>query len=54
MSTSNLDAVFLAQRLPLLRTLLPTVLAHSPQVEVIVADNASTDGSLPLLQQTFP
>ena len=38
----------------LLRTLLPTVLAHSPQAEVIVADNASTDGSLPLLQQTFP
>ncbi|MGM9746740.1 MAG: glycosyltransferase family 2 protein [Paludibacteraceae bacterium] len=38
----------------LLRTLLPTVVAHSPQAEVIVADNASTDGSLNLLRQTFP
>lgn len=38
----------------LLRTLLPTVVAYSPQAEVVVADNASTDGSLQLLRQTFP
>ncbi|MGN0186683.1 MAG: glycosyltransferase family 2 protein [Paludibacteraceae bacterium] len=38
----------------LLRTLLPSVVEHSPHAEVIVADNASTDGSLNLLRQTFP
>jgi GT2 family glycosyltransferase len=38
----------------LLSDLLPTVLAHSTTAEVIVADNASTDGSIALLKQDFP
>lgn len=39
---------------PLLHELLPKVVAYSPQAEVIVADNASTDGSLALLKRDFP
>ena len=38
----------------LLRELLPKVVAYSPQAEVVVADNASTDGSLALLKRDFP
>lgn len=38
-----------------LRRFLPSVIAHSSQVaEVIVADNASTDSSIELLQEEFP
>jgi len=38
----------------LLRKFLPSVLLHSPQAEIIVADNGSNDGSLALLNQEFP
>lgn len=39
----------------MLRHYLPSVLAHSTdEAEVIVADNASTDGSLTLLREEFP
>lgn len=38
----------------LLRELLPKAVAYSPQAEVVVADNASTDGSLALLKRDFP
>ena len=39
-----------------LRKFLPNVVAHSalPDVQVIVADNGSTDGSLELLKTRFP
>jgi GT2 family glycosyltransferase len=37
-----------------LRQFLPGVIAHSPGVRVVVADNASTDGSLEMLAQEFP
>ena len=37
----------------LLEELLPKVIAYSPEAEVIVADNASTDGSLALMETTF-
>lgn len=38
----------------MLRKFLPSVLMHSAGVEVIVADNASTDDSLQLLAEEFP
>jgi GT2 family glycosyltransferase len=37
-----------------LRQFLPGVLAHSAGARVVVADNASTDDSVPLLQGAFP
>jgi len=37
-----------------LQQFLPTVLSHSPEAEVIVADNCSTDGSLAYMQANFP
>lgn len=38
----------------MLRRFLPSVLEHSPEAEVIVADNASTDDSLDVLKREFP
>lgn len=38
----------------LLRTFLPSVLAHSDGARVVVVDNASTDGSVALLGGFFP
>jgi GT2 family glycosyltransferase len=38
----------------LLRQFLPSVLQHSPQAEVIVADNGSTDDSIIVLKKEFP
>lgn len=38
----------------MLRRFLPSVIEHSPEAEVIVADNGSTDDSLRLLSETFP
>ncbi|MDO4191554.1 MAG: glycosyltransferase family 2 protein, partial [Bacteroidales bacterium] len=37
-----------------LRQLLPSVVSNSPEAEVIVADNASTDGSIAFLKQEMP
>jgi GT2 family glycosyltransferase len=37
-----------------LQQFLPTVLRHSPEAEVIVADNCSTDGSLAYLRMHHP
>ncbi|MDX5436779.1 MAG: glycosyltransferase family 2 protein [Pontibacter sp.] len=37
-----------------LQEFLPSVVANSPGCEVIVADNASSDGSVPFLQAHFP
>lgn len=38
----------------LLRQFLPSVLQHSTGAEIIVADNASSDQSVPILRQYFP
>ena len=38
----------------MLEKFLPSVLAFSPEADVIVADNASTDNSLEVLQTEFP
>ncbi|MBR1467861.1 MAG: glycosyltransferase family 2 protein [Bacteroidaceae bacterium] len=38
----------------MMRRFLPGVIANSPEAEVIVADNASTDGSLEMLSSEFP
>ena len=38
----------------MLRTYLPSVIKNSGQAEIIVADNASADGSLSLLRTEFP
>ena len=38
----------------MLRKFLPSVIEHSPQAQVYVADNASTDGSMELLRTQFP
>ncbi|MGI9546236.1 MAG: glycosyltransferase [Flavobacteriaceae bacterium] len=38
----------------LLERYLPTVLEHSGEADIYVADNASTDGSIALLQAVFP
>jgi hypothetical protein len=37
----------------LLRQFLPSVIQYSTQAEIIVADNGSTDNSIPILQQDF-
>lgn len=37
-----------------LEKFLPGVVAHSPEAEIVVADNASTDDSIAFLQHTFP
>src|SRR5687768_4651511 len=38
----------------LLREFLPSVLLHSGDASIIVADNGSTDGSLSILTSEFP
>lgn len=38
----------------MLRRYLPSVVAHTPEAEVIVADNGSTDESLDVLAKEFP
>lgn len=38
----------------MLRTFLPGVVEYSPEAEVIVADNASTDDSVEVVQRLFP
>ncbi|MBO7138727.1 MAG: glycosyltransferase family 2 protein [Bacteroidaceae bacterium] len=38
----------------MLRRFLPSVIEHSPEAEVIVADNGSSDDSLKLLAEQFP
>lgn len=38
----------------MLRRFLPSVIEHSPEAEIIVADNGSTDDSLALLAAQFP
>ncbi len=38
----------------MLRKFLPGVVAHSPEADIVVADNASTDDSLQLLTAGFP
>jgi len=39
---------------PLLSRFLPSVVAHSPNAAIYVADNASTDNSLDVLRASFP
>ena len=38
----------------MLRRFLPSVIEHSPEAEVVVADNGSTDRSLSVLAEQFP
>lgn len=38
----------------MLRRFLPSVIAHSPEAEIVVADNGSTDDSLQVLAEHFP
>lgn len=38
----------------MMRQYLPTVIKNSPEAEVIIADNASTDDSIEMLQSNFP
>jgi len=38
----------------LLPLFLPSVVQHSPQAEIIIADNASTDESVSILRRSFP
>lgn len=38
----------------MMRTYLPTVIKNSPEAEVIIADNASSDNSLKMLASDFP
>ena len=38
----------------ILRKYLPSVVAHTPKAEIIVADNGSTDDSLQVLAKEFP
>ena len=38
----------------MLRRFLPSVIEHSPEAEVVVADNGSTDDSLRVLAEQFP
>lgn len=38
----------------MLRRFLPSVIEHSPEAEIVVADNGSTDDSLKLLAEQFP
>lgn len=38
----------------MLRRFLPSVVEHSPEAEVVVADNGSTDNSLEILREEFP
>ncbi|MBR4782567.1 MAG: glycosyltransferase family 2 protein [Bacteroidaceae bacterium] len=38
----------------MLRRFLPSVIEHSPEAEIIVADNGSTDDSVQVVEQEFP
>ena len=38
----------------LLKQFLPSVIKYSNEANIYVADNASTDGSVPFVKQTFP
>jgi GT2 family glycosyltransferase len=38
----------------LLETFLPSIVTHSSQAEIYVADNASSDGSISFIQSNFP
>ena len=37
-----------------LEQFLPTLIAYSPEADIIIADNASTDDSCTFLQEKFP
>lgn len=55
-SNTSLTAIVILNwnGLRFLQEFLPSVVANSPDCEVIVADNASSDGSIPFLQEHFP
>ena len=38
----------------MLREYLPTLLKHTPEADIYVADNASSDGSIAMLREMFP
>ena len=38
----------------LLKQFLPSVIEHSPEAAIYLADNASTDDSILFVKQTFP
>jgi GT2 family glycosyltransferase len=55
-SNTSLTAIVILNwnGLRFLQEFLPSVVANSPGCEVIVADNASSDGSIPFLQEHYP
>ena len=55
-SSTSLTAIVILNwnGLRFLQEFLPSVVANSPGCDVVVADNASTDGSIAFLQQEYP
>jgi GT2 family glycosyltransferase len=39
---------------PIIRAILPSIIAFSPEATIYIADNASTDESIVFVQQHYP
>jgi GT2 family glycosyltransferase len=39
---------------PIIRAILPSIIAFSPEATIYIADNASTDESIAFVQQHYP
>jgi GT2 family glycosyltransferase len=50
----NIAVVILNGMVTIIRAILPSIIAFSPEATIYIADNASTDESIAFVQQHYP